>query len=142
MILVEGAPVAAFIEGRLGVKLSEPFTAFGFVADDHRPLCAFVFNDFTQANMEMTIFAEPGGITRGVLRYVANYVFNKNNCRRLTVRTKKRNKAVLRLLSEDRRKTSKRRRSFGFQYECVAKHFYTDDDAVVFRMLRDDCKWL
>jgi len=131
VILVDGAPVAAFIEDKLNIKLSEPYTAFGFVSNDKRPMCAFVFNDRSDANMEMTVFAEPGGITRGVLRYIANYAFNKNNCRRLTVRTKKRNKTVLKLAPR-----------FGFQYECVAKHFFTDDDAVVFRMLRDDCKWL
>jgi RimJ/RimL family protein N-acetyltransferase len=131
VILVDGAPIAAFIEGKLGVKLSEPYTAFGFVSDDKRPMCAFVFNDYSDANIEMTVFAEPGGITRGVLRYVANYVFNKNACRRLTVRTKKRNKTVLKLAPR-----------YGFQYECVQKHFYTDDDAVVFRMLKQDCKFL
>jgi hypothetical protein len=131
VILVDGAPVAAFIEGKLGIKISEPYEAFGFVSDDKRPLCAFVFNDRSDANMEMTVYAEPGGITRGVLRYIAKYAFDKNNCRRLTVRTKKRNKRVLKLAPR-----------YGFQYECVQKHFYPDDDAVVFRMLKSDCTWL
>lgn len=131
MILVEGENVAPFIESKLGIRLSEPYRAFGFMSDDKRPLCAFVFNDLSGANVEMTVYAEPGGITRGVLRYIANYVFNKNQCRRLTVRTKKRNRRVLKLAPR-----------YGFQYECVAKHYFPDDDAVVFRMLREDCRWL
>lgn len=131
MILVQGEAIAGFIEGKLGIKVSQPYVAFGFVSDDKRPLCAFIFNDRSDANMEMTVFAEPGGITRGVLRYVANYAFNTNKCRRLTVRTKKRNKRVLKLAPR-----------YGFTYESVAKHFFPDDDAVVFRMLKQDCKFL
>jgi len=129
--LVESDAIVAFIEQKLQVKIAPPCTAFGFVSDDNRPLAAFVFNDFNQANMEMTVVAEPGGITRPVLKYVANYVFNKSQCRRLTVRTKKRNKRVLKLAPR-----------YGFKYECIVKHFFPDDDAVVFRMLRDECRWI
>jgi hypothetical protein len=129
--LIENEAIASFIEEKLQVKISPPYTAFGFASDDNRPLCAVLFNEFNQSNIEMTIYAEPGGITREVIRYVANYVFVKNNCRRLTVRTKKRNKRVLQLAPR-----------YGFKYECIAKQFFPDDDAVVFRMLRQECRWL
>lgn len=131
MKLVESEAIVGFIENKLGAKFAPPYQAFGFVSDDNRPLCAFLFNDHTGANIEMSVFAEPGGITRGVLRYVANYVFNSNQCRRLTVRTRKRNKRVLKIAPR-----------YGFTYESVMKGYYADDDAVVFRMLRPDCKWL
>lgn len=131
MRLVENEAIASFIEGKLGAKFSPPYQAFGFVSDDNRPMCAFVFNDHTGSNIEMSVYAEPGGMTRGVLRYVANYVFNKNDCRRLTVRTKKRNKRVLKLAPR-----------YGFKYESVMKHYYADDDAVVLRMLKQDCRFL
>ena len=131
MRLIENEAIAAFIEEKLQVKITPPYTAFGFASDDNRPLCAVMFNDFNQSNMEMTIYAEPGGITRPVMKYLANYVFVKNNCRRLTVRTKKRNKLVLQLAPR-----------YGFKYECIAKHFFPDDDAVMFRMLKEDCRFL
>lgn len=131
MILVEGPEVAAYIERRLGVKICEPRTVFGYVSDDRRPLCAVVVNGFNGANAELTIVAEPGGITRGVLRHLANYIFGKLGCRRLTVRTKKRNKTALKMAER-----------FGFIYEHVSKHYFADDDAVVFRMLKSDCRWL
>lgn len=131
MILVEGEAVAPFIEQKLGITLSRPCRAFGFVTNDNRPLCALAFNDHSDANIEVTAYAEPGGMNRGVLRYVANYVFNKCGCRRLTARTKKSNKKMLKLFPR-----------YGFQYECVAKHYFPDDDAVVFRMLKQDCPWL
>jgi hypothetical protein len=131
MRLIENEAIAGFIEQKLQVRISPPFTAFGFASDDDRPMCAALFNDYSGSNIEMTIFAEPGGITRQVLRYLANYVFVKNGCRRLTVRTKKRNKRVLQLAPR-----------YGFKYECIAKHYFADDDAVVFRMLKEDCKFL
>jgi len=131
VIVVDGPEIGAYVGKRLGVEISPPFQAIGFMTDDKRPLSAFVFNDFNQSNMEMTIVAEPGGITRQVIRYVANYVFNTSKCRRLTVRTKKRNKRILKLAPR-----------YGFKYECLAKHYFPDDDAVVFRMLRDECRWI
>jgi len=131
LIVVDGPEIGAYVGSRLGVTICPPFQAIGFLADDKRPLAAFVFNEFNQSNMEMTIVAEPGGITRQVIRYVANYVFNNNQCRRLTVRTKKRNKHILKLAPR-----------YGFKYECIAKQFFLDDDAVVFRMLKEDCRWL
>jgi hypothetical protein len=129
--LIENEAIAGFIEQKLQIKLCPPYTAFGFASDDNRPMCAALFNDFSGANIEMTIYAEPGGISRQVLRYLANYVFVKNGCRRLTVRTKKRNKRVLQLAPR-----------YGFKYECIAKNYFADDDAVVFRMLKADCKFL
>jgi hypothetical protein len=131
VIVVDGEIIADYVGQKLGVTFSPPFQAFGFMTDDKRPLSAFVFNDYTYSNIEMTLYAEPGGINRAVMKYVANYVFVKSGCRRLTVRTKKRNKRVLQLAPR-----------FGFKYESVAKHFYPDDDAVVFRMLKHECPWL
>jgi RimJ/RimL family protein N-acetyltransferase len=131
VIVVDGEEIGAYVGSRLGVTICPPFQAIGFLTDDKKPLAAFVFNEFNHSNMEMTIVAEPGGITRQVIRYVAQYVFVKNNCRRVTVRTRKRNKHILKLAPR-----------YGFKYECIAKQFFPDDDAVVFRMLKEDCRWL
>ena len=32
--------------------------------------------------------------------------------------------------------------NIGFCYEGTQRHFYVDDDAVVYRMKRDDCPWI
>lgn len=131
MIVVEAPEVARFIENRLGVKIAEPYFALGFLSDDKKPLAAFVFNDYTGANMELTVASERGRLNREIMRYVARYVFVQHGCRRLTVRTKRRNKRVKKLAE-----------LLGFKYEGVQKHFYADDDAVVFGMTRDNCRWL
>ena len=131
MIVVDGAEIGEYVGKRLGGKIGQPYTAFGFMTDDKKPLSAFVFNDYNGSNIEMTGVSEPGGLTRAVLRYVFNYAFEQCGCRRLTIRTKKQNKAMLKLAPR-----------LGFKYEGIAKHFYEDDDAVVFRMLKADCPWL
>ncbi len=131
MIVVEGPEVGPYIGKRLGITLNEPYTAFGFMTNDKRALAAFAFNEFNGSNIEVTGIVEPAGLTRQVLHYLGEYVFGKCQCRRLTMRTKKRNKEMLQLAPR-----------LGFKYECVAKHYFSDDDAVVFRMLRDECPWL
>ena len=131
MIVVDGPEIARFIERALKVKIAEPYFALGFMSDDKKPLAAFVFNDFTGANIELTAVSERGRLGLEIKRYIARYVFIQNGCRRLTVRTKKRNKRVLKLAP-----------LLGFKYEGVQKHFYADDDAVVFGMLKEDCRFL
>lgn len=131
IVLENDDAVAAYIERRLGISLSHPRSVVGFMTDEKRPLCAVVMNDYTGANIELTIVAERGGLTRGVVGYLARHVFIKNGCRRLTVRTKKRNKLVARMAGR-----------FGFTFECVAKQYFHDDDAVVYRMLKSECRWL
>lgn len=129
--MVEGPEIGAYVGSRLGITIEPPFKAFGFLTDDKKPMCAFVFSNFNDANMEMTVVAERGRVTRQVMRYIFNYVFNTSKCRRLTVRTKRRNKLVLQLAPR-----------LGFKYECIAKHYFPDDDAVVFRMLKSECRFL
>lgn len=133
MIVVTENPegIANFVAQKLKITFWPPYLALGFVADNHRPMCAVVFNEYNGSNIEMTIYADKGGITRGVIRYISQYVFNQLKCRRLTVRTKKRNKFVLKLAPR-----------VGFTYEHVASRYFPDDDAVVFRMYREDCRWI
>jgi hypothetical protein len=129
MQMVEAPEVQSYIERTLGVTITPPARAFGFVDHAGQPLCAVVWNDYNGANIELTMVAER--MTRGVLRYLAHYAFVKNGCRRLTVRTKKRNKQAIRAAQR-----------IGFHYEAVIKRYFLDDDAVMFRMYSEECRWL
>lgn len=132
MIVVQDAPeVVEFVEKKLKIKITPPCQAFGYMTDDAKPIAGVVVNNYNGANCELTIVAEKGRITRGVIRHLASHVFNKLGCRRATIRTRKDNKALLRVAPR-----------FGFVFEHVAKHYYADSDAVVFRMLRADCQWI
>ena len=123
--------IADGVGKKLGVKIFPPYFAIGFATDDKRPMVAAIFNEFNGSNIELTIWAEKGKITKGILQTIANYVFNQLKCRRLTVRTKKRNKAVLKLALR-----------YGFIYEHVVSRYFPDDDAVVFRMFPENCRFL
>ena len=120
-----------FLEQKLKIKFWPPYFALGFATNEKKPICVVLFNEYNGANIELTIYADRGMVTRTVIRYLAEYVFNQLKCRRLTVRTKKRNKSVLKLAPR-----------LGFKYENVVSRYFPDDDAVVFRMLREDCKWI
>lgn len=136
MIVVGGSEpdnqeIANGVADKLRITIYPPYIAYGFFTSDRRPLAAVVFNDYTGSNIEMTIVAERGGITRGVLRFIGDYVFCQLGCRRLTVRAKKENKKVKKLALR-----------YGFKYEHVIGKYFPDDDAVLFRMMRDECKWI
>lgn len=139
MIVVQGpesTAVAGYIERCLKIKISEPSITLGFMSGNDpknfgRPLCGVVLNEYNQSNVELTVCAEPGGLTRGVLRFLAQYVFGQLKCRRLTVRCKRSNKHARQMAER-----------FGFKYEAVAKRFFPDDDATVLRMFKDECPWL
>jgi RimJ/RimL family protein N-acetyltransferase len=132
LIVLQDTPeVIGFIEHKLKVRIAQPCQAFGYLTNDRRAIAGIVVNDYTGSNCELTVVAEKGRITLGVLRHIASHVFHKLGCRRATIRTRKSNKALLRVVTR-----------FGFVFESVAKHYYHDADAVVFRMLRSDCKWI
>lgn len=136
MIVVNGPEVVAYVERCLKIKISEPNITFGFMAGENRdsagrPLCAVVLNEYNGSNIEMTICAEPAGITLGVMRFLAGYVFEQLGCRRLTVRCKRKNKHARRMAER-----------FGFVYEAVSPRFFPDDDATVLHMFKEECPWL
>jgi RimJ/RimL family protein N-acetyltransferase len=132
MIVIPDAPaVIGYVEQKLGIKIALPCQAFGYMTNAGKPIAGVVVSDYTGANCELTVVAEKGRMTREVIRHIASHVFHKLGCRRVTVRTRKRNKAAISLADE-----------LGFKYEHVAKHYYHDSDAVVFRLLRDECRWI
>jgi RimJ/RimL family protein N-acetyltransferase len=131
VIVIPDAPeVIGYVERTLKIKIAPPAQAFGYVTDDGKAVAAIVVNDFTGANCELTIVAERP-VTRAIIRHIAGHAFKKLGCRRVTVRTRKRNKLVQHLALR-----------LGFKFETVAQHFYEDDDAVVYRMKREDCPWI
>jgi hypothetical protein len=131
MQVVSGDAVGGYIAGRLGVHLTPPFQAMGFLGGDGRPLAAALFNGFNGSSIEVSIVAEPGGLTRSVIRYVAQYAFVHCGCRRLQAHVSKRNKRMLRLMPR-----------LGFKFEAVAAGYYPDSDAVVFRGLANEQRWI
>lgn len=131
MKIVHDDVIAAYLEQKLNVKFSAPYYAVGFTTDEGLPIAAFLFNDFNGSNIEMTIYAERGRMTRKLLRFIARYVFLSLGCRRLSAKIKRNNKRALRAAYR-----------FGFRYEGISKNYFPDCDAVRFFMTAQDCKWI
>jgi RimJ/RimL family protein N-acetyltransferase len=62
---------------------------------------------------------------------IFGYPFNQVGCRRLTATTEAKNQPVRAFLCH-----------LGFREEGVIRQGFPTDDAVVYGMLRDECRWL
>lgn len=131
------AAIAQWAGDKLGVTFFPPYLALGIVPDNignYPPWSqlagAVICADNTDANIELSVYA-PGSLTPGIVRDLAHYVFVQLGKERLTLRTKRSNKRARKVLARH------------FKYECTAVNWFArNEDAIVFRMLRDECKWL
>lgn len=129
LILGEDETVAAVVAAGLNRAVLPPFTAMGIVGSDGLLRGGYVFNDFNGSNIELTVFA-PGLMTRGHFRAIAAYCFDQLGCRRVTARTLKSNRKASRALTKA-----------GFKFEAVLRGYFPEGDAVLYRMLKDECRW-
>jgi hypothetical protein len=126
--------IANWVMGKLGRRAVRPYKAIGLANGDGRLIAGAVFNGYNGANVDLTIYG-PGLITRKSLRAIFHYAFDKLHATRVTARTRRKNVLhasglLLRL---------------GFSFETCAARYYGKGragDAMVYRMLREDCRWL
>lgn len=120
--------IAEWTAGRLGQTVDPPYRAIGIVDETGEIRGGMVFNRYTRANIEITMYG-PGCLTRAVIRGWFDYVFEQLKCIRLTAITRRDNKLVCRLLPR-----------LGFTYEATMKNFFGPkkaDDAIVFRLTHE-----
>ena len=86
LIVADGPRIAAFVGVRCGVAIVPPYTALGLERDG-KLVAGCVFNVFTGPDIEVTVAAEPGGITRAFVRACGSYVFTQLGCERVTITT-------------------------------------------------------
>ena len=122
--------VCKWVSGRIGAAIFPPFTAIGFEKGGAL-VAGVVFNDYIPGgNIEMTL-ASDAGVKRQIIRVIADYVFRQLGCKVLSIRTKKRNKLVCDIAIRA-----------GFKYATTIPDYFGNDSAVLFRMRRDECRWL
>ena len=112
-----------------------PFEALGIV-DGTRIVAGVVYNHFAEANIEMSVAAEEGvrWLSRDALFGFFYYPFVTLKCRRVTSTIKS---------SPEQKSVRKFCQHVGFKYEGVVREFYRDGrDAVIYGMLRRECRWL
>jgi len=125
--------VASWVGEKLGTVIQPPYTAIGLTKDG-LDLCArAVFNDFTGSNVEMTVAST--GVSKGFARAIAAYVFRQLGVNRLSIKTKRSNKAVQRLAPR-----------LGFKFEGISARYFGPskaDDAIRYVLFPEDArKWL
>lgn len=130
MILVSGAEVEAWLLER-GAKVPPPHAAIGAARDGHIRAAAF-FSGYQERNIELSVVVEDASvITRSLLRELFTYCFVTADCRRVTAKTRSRN-----------RRAKSQLLRMGFVCEGKLKHFYTNDDALIFGLYRENCRWI
>lgn len=134
--LAYGAPVAAWVAARIphvgDAARFGPCAAIGFVRG--HALCAgAVFTNYRGHDIELSFAAaDPRWARRGSLRAVFHYPFRQLGCARVTAVTGRANARARRLTA-----------GLGFTLEGVIRRGLDGrDDALVFGMLREECRWL
>lgn len=139
MKLITDAPeiVAQFVATGLQRTFHPPYTALGWVIQNGEKwtlVGGVVFNDYNGWNIEATIYWK-GPMTRQPIVETLRYVFEQCKCGRMTAKTAKGNKRMLKILPR-----------LGFHVEAELPRFFGPlraQNAVVFRMTRKDAeKWL
>lgn len=121
--------IATWAAKELGVTFAEPFLSLG-VYDARRVIIgAIVLNNYDGHNVDMS-GTGVGAFTPSVVRSIANYIFNELGCCRITLKTRRSNRKARKLLGRH------------FVYEATLKRGFGDEDALQFRMCRDECPWL
>jgi RimJ/RimL family protein N-acetyltransferase len=122
--------VARWMGAQMGIHIIPPYTAFGVVSADGLLTGGVLFNNQSEADIELSIVA-PKRLTRGLCRVIANYAFEQAGCTRMTARTRASSLQVRRVIEK-----------VGFRQEGVLRGYYRDgEDAILFGMLRSECRW-
>ena len=125
--------VAEWVATNLGVTIAPPYVSLGVLGADGVLIGGAVFSGYSGANIDVTIYG-PRAMTRAAMRAGFGYVFGQLRCERLTARCKRSNASMRRLIDR-----------LGFKYEGAQRRYWgpdRNDDAMVYGMTRDECRWL
>lgn len=96
-------------------------------------IAGVLYRNFNGANIEAHIAAQPGArwLTRSFLWAMFDYPFNQLGVRRITGLVPAKNLAARRFDEH-----------LGFVVEATLKDALPGDDLIVYRLRREDCRWL
>jgi len=134
LILVAGQDkaICRWVGDRLGIDDFGACKTMGFI--DHGVLVAgVVFNNYRHPNIEASIATStPRWCNRGILSAIFHYPFIQAGCTRVTATTEATNQPARAFLCR-----------LGFQQEGVIRQALPGGaDAVIYGLLRDECRWL
>jgi RimJ/RimL family protein N-acetyltransferase len=124
--------IARWVGEQLGIDDFGECVTFAIVAEQEL-IAGIVFNNYRDPSIEVTMASiSPRWCTRSIMRTVFSYPFHQIGCKRITASVEDMNQPVRAFLCH-----------LGFRQEGVMRQaFRTGRDAVIFGMLRDECRWL
>ena len=130
--IIVGAPVLAWVCQRIPVAVSWQTPAIG-LADNGQIMAGVVYTDFNGPNVLAHIAAVPGRrwINRDFLWAIFHYPFETLKVKRITG-----------LVGESNKDCQRFSRHLGFKIETKLKDADPSGAMFVFRMYRNECRWL
>lgn len=130
--IVHGQPVVDWVAAHMkrgeGYGLS---SGIGMERDGEL-IAGVVYNEFNRVNINMHVAAVGRNwMTREYLRICFDYPFNVCGVKRITAFIEDENADAIRFDEH-----------LGFKYETRMKDAYVNGDILIYRMLREDCRWL
>ena len=115
----------------IGIDGFGPSTSIG-VERDGKIICAAVYHDYRDGQIEASIAASSRRwANRSVLHALFAYPFNQVGAHRLLVTCNEANEKAMKMNSQ-----------LGFTQEGKLRQMYDPHDAVIWGMLKDECKWI
>lgn len=122
--------IAEYVSRKTGTTFKD-YTAIGVVRRNVL-VGGVVYHMFREGNCEVSIaFDSPQWALPGTLRGLFDYPFNQLNCHRMTALIAKKNKRSRKLTE-----------GLGFKLEGVLRRGIGGRDAMIYGMLKDECRWL
>lgn len=125
--------VAAWVSERTGTPgWGEWYQGIGHERDGEL-IAGVIFNFWTPADIALHIAADPGAawLTGEFARAIFGYPFSQLNTRRVSAFPQSKDEGARKLVE-----------SLGFSHEGTMRHAYPDDDAEVYGLLKEDCRYL
>jgi RimJ/RimL family protein N-acetyltransferase len=123
--------VARWVGQQVDIEDFGVCTAIG-IADDRGLVAGVVYNQFDFPDVRATIASTtPRWCSRTALHAIFWYPFEQLKYQRITAVTESTNQPVMAFLCK-----------LGFSQEGVLRQRFTTGDAVIYGMLRDECRWL
>jgi RimJ/RimL family protein N-acetyltransferase len=106
-------------------------TAIGKLNQNGDLVAGVLYEDWNKANVIQHIAADGNWATRGFLRLIFDYPFNQLNVKRVSAPIAASNKKCITLV-----------KSMGYTLECTLEQANPDGDVHIFRMFRNECKYI
>ena len=127
------AALFKWIDNRLGTEVMRDGSLITGVVVDKELVAAWVFHDYRGHVIDISLASiSPRWCTKQSLRAIFHYAFNDADVVRFQAVCHRRNKKMRKLF-----------KGLGFREDCILKKgFDGERDAVLYSMLRDECRWV